>query len=147
MIKIRLVQGNGFTYAFPDNNHRSQRSQFKTLKVFSQLFSQLSVIAGIVSANETMHKTDCMAYCNCKNAKMVDADIVTQSKTYMYFLKYSHDELLLHLNIIFDFSQKKWINEISKAELDTNLWFKKDKIFPNYPIMNDLLGKWIHHLI
>ena len=73
-----------------------------------------------------MHKTDCMAYCDCENAKMVDADIVTQSKT--YFLEYSHVELYLHLNVLFDYNQKKWINEISEAELDNNLWFKKDRI-------------------
>ena len=79
-----------------------------------------------MSANETMYKTDCMAYCDCKNAKMVDADIVTQSKT--YFLQYSHVELYLHLNVLFDYKQKKWINEISEAELDNNLWFKKGKI-------------------
>ena len=85
-----------------------------------------------------------MAYCDYKNAKMVDADVVIQWK--INFLEYSYAELYLHLNVIFDFSQKTWINKISGVELDKNLWFKKDKIFPNYPIMNDLLGKWIFYL-
>ena len=80
-----------------------------------------------------------MAFCDYKNAKMVDANFVEQSK--FYFTKNFHTGMYINLNVQFDFGQNKWINGISKTELDDNLWFRKAKKFPIYPIMNDLLGK------
>ena len=103
-----------------------------------------------------------MQYCNNKNAYVVSADKIVSLIGFDRYLNDSFgqkaeepkenlidphgmrntndDEIMFHVNAFYDFASKKWLNQVPLSDFDEGLWVNYDHYYPQFPVVNDVLG-------
>ena len=114
-----------------------------------------------IHANSTFSASQCIQYCNEKNAYVVGADKVVSLNGFEQYLNKSFakkeetkettidpqamrstddDEIWFHDNAFYDFAKSKWLNRGTLSEFDDGLWARSNHYYPWFPVVNDVLG-------
>ena len=114
-----------------------------------------------IHANSTFSASQCIQYCNEKNAYVVGADKVVSLNGFEQYLNKSFakkeetkettidpqamrntddDEIWFHVNAFYDFAKSKWLNRGTLSEFDDGLWARSNHYYPWFPVVNDVLG-------
>ena len=141
----------------------SKRNVFLTETDYEAVYI-ISLIDRFNHSNTTLTASQCLKYCNDKNAYVIGADKVLSLTEFEGYLnksfgygeqgqharesftdpqrkrKIRNKEFRFHVNAFYDFTLTKWLNQVTLSEFDDSLWARNYNTYPLFPIVNDILG-------